>query len=464
VTRSAALRSAILLALLAPAHTPAAHLTLDEALDAAARANADLALARAQRDTAGVDLYESYQGLLPRLDLSASFGRSFLGAQRSVNVVPLLIKDPASGNYSLGYERQDIYTPPGDFPDYQLGLVLRQPLFDGFAAWNQVARSRSAARAADRELDEEGLRISFDVTRRFYELVKAEQSLAVLQETAARSEELVRRADALFAAGRGSKADTYAARVNLGNDRIAVEAQRSRVEQARADLAVALGRNADPELSAVPPSTLDGAGAPAGVEPPPAGALLDRARRARPLLQARSALVGTADLDVKVAHGGWWPVLFLEGTYLRQGTSLRGAGGVYDDLSRQYSGLARLVVQWNLFSGRQTAAAERRAEVAAHRARLQAEQAEQQVSAEIARARSAVVALARSAALSRENLSAAESGLRLARERLDAGAASQLEVRDAALKLAQAKLDLLSARIDHAVAVADLNRAVGGTL
>ncbi len=458
------IRSAVLLALLAPAWASASHLALDEALDAAARANADLALARAQRDSAGVDLYESYKGLLPRLDLTASFGRSFLGEQSSVNVVPFLIKDPVTGDYSLGYQRQDVFTPRDSFPDYQLGLVVRQPLFDGFAAWNQVARSRSAARAADRQLDEEGLQVSFDVTRRFYELVKAEQSLAVLEETAARSAELVRRADALFAAGRGSKADTYAARVNLGNDRIAVEAQRSRVEQARADLAVALGRNADPDLSAVPPAPLDGAGPPAGEEPPPAGVLLDRARRARPLLQARSAVVGTADLDVKVARGGYWPVLFLEGTYLRQSTILGGPGGVYGNLSQQYSGLARLVVQWNLFAGRETAAAEQRAEVAARRARLQAEQAEQQVSAEIARARSAVVALARSAALSLENLAAAESGLRLARERLDAGAASQLEVRDAALKLARAKLDLLSARVDHAVAVADLNRAVGGTL
>ncbi len=456
-------RQVALLALLLPAGASGSHLTLDEALGIAAHANADLALARTQRDAAGVDLYESYKGLLPRLDLTASFGRTFLGAQRSVNVVPTLVKDPVTGDYSLGYQRQDVFTPESNFPDYQLGLVLRQPLFDGLSSWNQVARSRSAAGAADRELDEEGLQVSFDVTRRFYELVKAEQSLAVLEEAAARSEELVRRADALFAAGRGSRADTYAARVNLGNDRISVEAQRSRLEQARADLALSLGRNADPDLSAVPPAPLEGAG-PEGEEPPPAGVLLDRARRARPLLQARSALVGTADLDVKVARGGYWPVLFLEGTYLRQSTVLGGAGGVYGDLSQQYTGLARLVVQWNLFSGRQTAAAEQRAEVAARRARVEAEQAEQQVSAEIARARSAVVALARSAALSRENLAAAESGLRLARERLDAGAASQLEVRDAALKLARAKLDLLSARIDHAVAVADLNRAVGGTL
>ena len=66
--------------------------------------------------------------------------------------------------------------------------------------------------------------------------------------------------------------------------------------------------------------------------------------------------------------------------------------------------------------------------------------------------------------LNAENLGAAEQGLSLARQRLEAGLASQLEVRDATLKLTQAELSLVQARIDHAVAAADLNRAVGGAL
>jgi outer membrane protein len=37
-------------------------------------------------------------------------------------------------------------------------------------------------------------------------------------------------------------------------------------------------------------------------------------------------------------------------------------------------------------------------------------------------------------------------------------------VRDASLKLTQAQLQLVEARVDHAVARADLRRAVGGSL
>ena len=63
-----------------------------------------------------------------------------------------------------------------------------------------------------------------------------------------------------------------------------------------------------------------------------------------------------------------------------------------------------------------------------------------------------------------ENLRSAEESLRLAATRFEAGAATQLEIRDAMLKLTQAQLALLQARIDAIIARADLNRSVGGAL
>jgi outer membrane protein len=82
----------------------------------------------------------------------------------------------------------------------------------------------------------------------------------------------------------------------------------------------------------------------------------------------------------------------------------------------------------------------------------------------VADARAAVVALARQVSLSSDVLGTAQQALALATERLEAGLANQLDVRDASLKLTQAELSLLQSRVDHAVAVADLARAVGGVL
>lgn len=449
------------LALAAGQATSGPPLTLDEALAEAARANADVKLARASTELSGVDVYGSFAGVLPRLDLSAAFGRDFVGARSVVTAFPVSI-DPSTQQPI--FQQRQVSIPASDNPDYSLALTLQLPLFDGARSWRTIERARVTARASDRSLDEATLVVAFEVTRRFFEVLKAQESLAVLEVTVARSEEVARRAEALFQAARAGRLDVLTARGNLGSDRIAVEQARARLVQAAADLAAILGRDAGEPLAVAAPAELARPGLPSAEEPPSQATLLGQARRSRPLLASQAENVRAAEIGESIARGAWFPVVSAQASYTRQGPNLAGSDGVYGDPSRQYVANAQLVVQWNLFNGRQTLADVQRAAISTRRARTQAEQAEQQVSVEIARARSSLVSLQRAAALASENLAAAEQGVELARSRLEAGVASQLEVRDALLKLTQAKLTLVSARVDHVVARADLNRAVGGTL
>jgi outer membrane protein TolC len=137
---------------------------------------------------------------------------------------------------------------------------------------------------------------------------------------------------------------------------------------------------------------------------------------------------------------------------------------VYGDFSQQYAVNVGVTLTWNLFEGRLTSAAVQRANVNERRTQLQAEQALLQVTGQIARSRSNYVTLSTSAGLAEENLKAAEESLKLAERRYDAGAGTQVEVRDALQNLTRAQLTLLAARIDAIIARADLNRAVGGAL
>jgi outer membrane protein TolC len=451
----------LLLALLvaAPAASLAAPLTLDDALALAGRENRSLALAREDRAAASADAYGSYAGVLPRLDVSARFGRSFLGGTTQVRVVPVV--DPVTGDIT-GFGQESVATPASDFADYDLGATLRQPIFDGFANTSRIAAARLRERAADRGVDEQTLAVAFDVTRRFYDLVKAQESLRVLEETVRRSEELVTRAEALFAAGRGPRSDVVQAQLSLQNDRISVETQRATVAQAQAQVAVALGQDATADIEAVPPAELVSAATAGLGEPPPVDVLLTRARDRRPLLAAQGALASAAERDVTIARAGYWPTLSAQASYSRAGQELFGTEGVYGDPTRQYSANAGLVLSWNIFSGRETSAGVQRASASERRARLELEQAALEVSAELASARANVVAQQRAARLAADAVAQAELGERLARERWEAGATTQLEVRDAALRLTQARLTLVSARVDHVVARADLSRAAGG--
>src|SRR5262249_47975724 len=150
-------------------------------------------------------------------------------------------------------------------------------LFDGLKTFREVGLARAQERAARAGRDEARLEMALKVVQRFHEVVRAERTLAVLEATVERSARTVEVADALFTAGRTPKAETLAARVNLGNDRIAVEGQRGRLADARHALASAMGRTRLLDVEVQVPAGLDGQCACA--EPPPVEALLHEAQR-----------------------------------------------------------------------------------------------------------------------------------------------------------------------------------------
>lgn len=445
------------LTLLAAALAAAAPITLDEALALAAKRNSELAIARADREGAAVDVRLSYQGVLPRLDLTGGSGHQFQGEQQQVNVVPNAAPPP-------DFVRIPVTFPSNDFGVNQLGLVASWTVFDGLSSWNFIASSRTRSAAAGRLLDETSLRVAFEVTRRFYEVVKQERALEVRRETADLSATLVARADALFTAGRGTKGDTYSARVNLGNDRIAVRAQAAAVARARTDLATVLGLPADGGVDVVPPPEVLGTEVPAQRELPPLPALLAEARRRRPLLAARKLSGEAGDLEIARARGAYWPALGLQASYQKAAPELGGSFGLLGDPRNQYVATVQVTLALNLFAGGATRAGVQRAEADARRAWAELAREEETVSSEVAVAHEQVAALTDSAAAVLENVKIAGEAVRFARERLDAGVASQLEVRDAIVKLSEARLASIDTIVDLVVARADLNRAVGGAL
>jgi outer membrane protein TolC len=443
----------------------AAHpLTLDEALEVAARNNGDLGVARAVRDAAGVDLYQSYSGVLPRLDLAGGSGRRFIAGQSSVQVVPSLVRDASGAIVDVTFASQVVPIPAIDFADHQLGLTLRWTLFDGLASWRGIGAARERSRAADRQYDESVLQVSFDVSRRFYDVVKQDRVLQVRQETVARSEDLVRRADALFAAGRGSRADTFAARVNLGNDRIALETQRAEVARARADLALALGLEPDAALEVVPPGPGSGPGLGDASEPPLLEVLVAHAGAGRPLLAARQGAVAAADLDADRARGGFWPVLGLEGSTSGRAPSSRTRRRPRRPLPPVHGARPGDAHLEPLPGTRDALRPAARRGPGPARPRRGGAGRTPGGRGDRARPRAAAVAPREPPSWPRTTRWPPSRAWRWPASGLSAGAATQLEVRDATVKLAEAKLTLVTALVDHAVARADLNRAVGGTL
>jgi len=432
-------------------------ITLDEALALAAKRNADLEIARADRDEAAVEVTASYAGVLPRLDLTGSFGHQFEGSLNQVTTITNPTPPP-------DVVRDAVTVPPNDFGAYSVGIGFAWPLFDGLASWNRIDAAKARSGAAKRSYDETALRTAFEVTRRFYDLVKQERALEVRRETAALSQDLVKRADALFAAGRGTKADTYSARANLGNDQLGVSSQGQEVVRARSDLAVVLGLTSDGGLEATPPPPVAGYKVPPEEPLAPLADLLAQARKARPLLASGRLSREAADLEIARAQGAYWPTVGLNASWQKQGPELTGTNGLFGDIAQQYVANVGVTIGLNLFAGGETRAGVQRAVAQAHRAQAQLEQGQEIVSSEVTVARERVATISGQVETVRQILDASEQALRASRERLEAGVGSQLEVRDAALKLEQARLSWVNTVVDLVVARADLNRAVGGSL
>jgi len=203
-----------------------------------------------------VDVASTWSRILPTVDVSAGAGTSYDAPQQQVAITPVTVIDSTTGLPTQGFQRQVVDTPASTVSNFSVGVHLQQTLFDGLIAPRSIARARLGRSIAARRVDEVAASVSFEVTRRFYEVVRAERILMVLTQMVERSQDLLRQSAALCEAGRVPEVEVVTARVNLGTDRLNAENSRARAAQARAELAVILGVSADALGNPVPPVTI----------------------------------------------------------------------------------------------------------------------------------------------------------------------------------------------------------------
>jgi outer membrane protein TolC len=360
---------------------------------------------------------------------------------------------------------------PVDIPgfaqgNFQLGLTVNQLLYDGGRWWTQLARTGALEEAARGQLMEQQAASELEATRRFYELLRAQLVLAVLESAVQRSGELLERAKGLFDAGRAQRRDVLDAEVNLGNDRIAVIRQRQAIAAAQASLLQWVGQRPREVVATPPPGFEAGAPQVEGVVgngrdvPLDPEVLVGLARRRRPLLQVLDAQAKGARLSVEIARADYLPRLSANAGYSRSAPS----AGLFVDPGRQHALSVGASLSWDLFSGLATQAQVERAEAQRSELDRQREQALVELESEVVRATQALAAQLEIHRLSQRNLELAEQSFSAESQRYAAGASTSLSVRDAQVRALSASLTRLQTRVDVEVARAALERLVGGRI
>jgi len=382
--------------------------------------------------------------IYPQLGVAADATRKVAGVQRTYVAVP-----QPDGTFVQTVGDQKGYTQN----NFNLSATLTQLILDG-KWWNQISQAGASEDAARGQTNEQRSVSEYEGLRRFYALYVAQRTLDVLKATEVRSGEQVDRATALFEAGRSPKSDVIQAEVNLGNDRINAILQTSTIGSSQSDLAVWIAHSGAEDLAAVEPEAVRGNPLPA----PKLEEAVKTAHEKRPLLKALEQTRRASDYGVAVAKGGYWPTLYAQGSYIRQGPEF---GTVFTDPSKQNTILFGAHLTWNLFAGFATKAAVNTAIHNRSTAELNLRQATYEVEGDVRRYLRALQAELDATSVARANLKSAEDNLSLAQERFKAGAGSTLEVRDAQLKLTQAELTLIQNRVAVETARANLERVMG---
>jgi outer membrane protein len=340
-----------------------------------------------------------------------------------------------------------------DVPDnYRTRLDVQWPLYTGgrLAAFERAARTEAAA--LTNELDAARADLRLEITRAYWALLTATETVRVVDES------LVRTRAHLVDARNQLEAGLAAP-----NDVLTVEAQESRQRmlsiQARANRDVAeaeLGR-----LVGVPPGTpvqpvtlLD----PPGAVNTDLLSLVETARQARPERAALLKRLEGATDRRKAAAAATRPTIGVAGgfDYARPNPRIFPR---QEEWSESWD--AGINVNWPLFDGGRTRAevAEASAFARAAQARLAefdavlAVELRQRVS-EIESGRAAIAAAA-------DAVRAATEARRVAGERFAAGVASSTDVLDAQVGVLQAELDRTQAVANARLAEARLTRALG---
>lgn len=417
----------------------AAGWTLDDT-KAAARSNLEAVRAELERERAVSGQKLARAAILPQVDLSAGVRGTFNG--------PRVLFNP----FTQVAQQQDQSFGVGDF---SLGVSVNQLIYDGARWWTQIAQAGAQEEAARGQLAEQRLASELEAVRRFYEWVRAQMSLEVLEATVQRSQAQLERAQALFDAGRVQRRDVLDAQQNLANDRISVLRQRQAIVAARTELFRWLGLAPQP-VTAEAPAALRAALPPARDDDE---ALLQRAKAQRPLLQALTGRARAAELGVTIAQADNLPRISADLGYSRSSPVFTA----YVDPRLQHSLSGGLRLTWNLFSGFATQAQVERARVDARSQAAQLTQSQLELEGEVRQTAAALRTQREIAALADATVALARTQVELEEQRYQAGAGSPLDVRNAQLKLTQAELTQLAGRVDVEIANAALARAVGGS-
>lgn len=337
--------------------------------------------------------------------------------------------------------------PPFDQTLVQGNLSLGWTLYDGGIRSGRIAQSGALEDAARAQTDASMQSLIASVVRTYAEVQAAREAIGAEEHRRTALAAELTRVNRFLMEGRAARLEQLRADAAVA----AAEADRataqSRLEVAQAALA---------RLVALPLATTQAAQLqtvrPVAGQTPSRDSLLQRARATNPVLQAAASRAAAADAAIKTAGAAWYPTVRLDSRLVSYGS----ASGSY---STEWQAGAR--VAWPIFTGGSRGASVDRAEAAALEARAQLADAELELFNAVDQAAATLTETERRIAALEAAVGHLTEAQRVEALALEQGAGTQADFLRAEADLAAARSALAQARSGWIAARAQLAQLTG---
>jgi outer membrane protein TolC len=411
-----------------PAASTATEVTLEEAVERALAHSPQMAQSRQQVLNAEESKRTAWGAFLP--SLSGSAGGSLRSTER--------------------FDQATDRVVAGSSDSYNAGVSARYTLFAGGERFASLDAARAGVSAASAQAVDQRFAVILDTKNQFFEALRQDELAAVASARVQTAEESLRMTRERAQLGEATSSDTLRARLELVRARQAELQAESTLRNARVSLGRQIGI-AGP-VAPTPPATLDPR--PLALD---AQEILGLAEEQSPSVQAATASATAAGAEVSAARTQYLPSLNVSTGYdwANQAASFGNGSTSWN---------VRLSMSYPIFNGFQRESQVARAQASFDVAQRQEEDVRLAARAEADAALQALRTQELAIDIGQEAVEVAEEDLRVVRERYRANVARIFDVVESQVALADAQVELVQARYDYLLALAQLEAILGREL
>jgi len=339
--------------------------------------------------------------------------------------------------------------------NWSADLELEQTLYAGGRNLALLGRENLFKEAALHELDTVVNNVLLEVRQSFYQVLLASSQIDVREESVRLLEQELRSEKNRFEAGIVSEFNVLRAEVALANSRVPLIRSRNEHRIALEELARVLGiEDSRADEASVVSVKGDLTVVPVEVDFSDA---INTARKQRPELRGLLKIIQAEERGVRAEQAGYLPAISAFVSY--GADSSRFSDSVSD---YEHGWTAGVRSSWNIFDGFATRGRVRQALSNKSLATLAYDREILNIDVEVRRSYSSLLEARELLSASQQVVKQGQESFRLAQARVEAGAATQLDLLDSQFALTEARTNQVQALYDYNLALAQLERAMGG--